>query len=66
MALLALLNATVCVGFCRLMCIENGLFHLEKHCLLLSPLLYLVIPVEMRGHGKALILLKKTEKPLRG
>ena len=41
-------------------------FSLEKHCLLLSPLLYLVIPVEMRCYGKALILLKKTEKPLRG
>ena len=57
MALLALLNATVCVGFCRLMCIENGLFHWKST---------VVIPVEMRCYGKALILLKKTEKPLRG
>lgn len=66
MALLALLNATVCVGFYRLMCIKNGLFHWKSTVYRYLPFFILWFPWKWDVTEKTLILIKKTGKPLCG
>ena len=66
MALLALLNATVCVGFYRLMCIKNGLFHWKSTVYRYLPFFILWFSWKWDVTEKTLILIKKTGKPLCG